>query len=145
MRIPVLVATLLMSFSVHAERVTVVDGDTVRNSEGVSVRILGIDTPELHSTCRGVDEHDTFRLRAAEHALAARARDRMAELTSGDVTIHYQMMTTRAGVYQRKLDKYGRLLAEVRDDHARNLADVLVREGLAVRYDGGRRIGWCGR
>ena len=36
------------------------------------------------------------------------------------------------------LDKYGRLLAEVIID-GENLSDLLLDEGLAVSYDGGKR------
>jgi Staphylococcal nuclease homologue len=41
-----------------------------------------------------------------------------------------------------KLDKYRRALAYVTID-GEDLGELLVREGLARRYHGERRLGWC--
>jgi len=41
-------------------------------------------------------------------------------------------------------DRYRRLLAVVRDRQGRDVAAVLIREGLARPYGGERRAGWCG-
>ena len=41
-------------------------------------------------------------------------------------------------------DKYGRILAKMTVD-GMDVADILVREGLAVRYTGGKRINWCAK
>jgi endonuclease YncB( thermonuclease family) len=41
-------------------------------------------------------------------------------------------------------DRYGRLLAVERDAERRDLAQIMVREGLARPYWGGRRAGCCG-
>lgn len=63
-------------------------------------------------------------------ACAAR---RLAELVQGGVTLH-----------PHGRDRYGRTLALVFDADGRNLATVLISEGLARRYDGrGPRSGWC--
>jgi len=50
---------------------------------------------------------------------------------------------------QDKPDQYGRTLARVYID-GRDVADIMVREGLAVRYDCPRnrcprRVDWCER
>jgi endonuclease YncB( thermonuclease family) len=39
-------------------------------------------------------------------------------------------------------DRYGRTLAVVLAD-GRDVAEVLIGEGLAREYHGGRREGWC--
>ena len=47
-------------------------------------------------------------------------------------------------VTTRGRDRYGRTLAIVRDRAGRDLARIMIAEGLARPYDGrGRRLGWC--
>lgn len=69
----------------------------------------------------------------AEVRLARVARDRMATLVIGGVTLH-----------PHGRDRYRRLLAVVRDRQGRDVAAVLIREGLARPYGGERRRSWCG-
>jgi endonuclease YncB( thermonuclease family) len=111
---------------VPAHVVRVVDGDTVvveahpwpDQSVRVSVRLRGIDTPELRSKCPPV------------RAAALRAKATLAErLSPGDIV---ELRNISGGKY------YGRVVAEMsRDDQ--DMADLLIDDGLAVRYDGGRR------
>ncbi|MEG3181246.1 thermonuclease family protein [Sphingomonas sp. LT1P40] len=100
----------------------VVDGDTFRMG-GAKIRIADIDTPETHpARC------------AREAALGEAATARLhALLNSGGVTLH---------PIDRDTDRYGRLLRRV-SVNGRGVGDTLVAEGLARRYEGGRRIGWC--
>jgi len=84
------------------------------------VRLVGLDAPELGGRCE------------RERRLAARARDRLQGLLAGGVTIR--------AVGE---DRFGRTLAVVRDRAGRDVARVLVAEGLARPYAGGRRGGWC--
>ena len=42
-----------------------------------------------------------------------------------------------------KRGKYFRIVADVYDDHNRSLADELIRNNLAVPYDGGHKVDWC--
>jgi endonuclease YncB( thermonuclease family) len=98
-----------------------VDGDTLR-VDGQLVRLVGLDAPELHARC------------AVELELAQAARDRLRELVAGGVNLEY--LNAR--------DRYGRLLAIARQPNGYNVADVLIGEGLARRYDGRTaRAGWC--
>lgn len=102
-------------------RCQAVDGDTLRCA-GERVRVIGLDAPELHGRC------------PREVRLARAARERLAELAAGGITLQ-----------PRGRDRYRRLLAVVLDRQGRDAAAVLVREALARRYDGrGRRGGWCG-
>lgn len=114
-------ALTLVAGAAAAQRgVEVVDGDTIRLG-GQLVRVIGLDTPEIHGACD------------AERELARRARDRLSDLLSGGFTLQ-----------PRGLDRYRRVLAVLRDRHGRDVADVLIAEGLARRYDGrGPRAGWC--
>lgn len=111
------------------EVVRIVDGDTiwlreVSTGKVVSARLTGYDTPEtFHPGC------------AMEKALGDRAKARLDQLLRQARDIAPQPHGT---------DKYGRLLIELTLD-GRPLADIMVAEGLAVRYDGGRRIDWCAK
>ena len=130
---------ILVSFSVSAteygnatvsEVRTIYDGDSFRvNINGwpdiigksVPIRILGIDTPEMRGKCE------------AEKILARQAKQHtVALLRSGKVI---ELKNTQRG-------KYFRILANVIID-GESLADSLVSNGLARRYDGGKRDGWC--
>lgn len=118
--------------------VKVYDGDTLTvNLSGLypvfgynlSVRIVGIDTPELASNCA------TPELKALEKAKAEQARDVVRDLvTNGkDVTLS-----------ELDRDKYFRLLARVSIDGI-DVGEALIQKGLAIPYDGGTKTSWCGR
>lgn len=105
----------------------VYDGDTIamackRDGE-VTARLAGLDTAETYAPrCD------------AERAHGALATDRLRHLVaSGAVTM------ARLGE-----DKYGRPLIRLMVD-GRDVAEKMIREGLAVAYDGGARVDWCKR
>ncbi len=101
----------------------VIDGDTFRVG-GVKIRIADIDAPETHpSRC------------AREAELGAAATGRLHTLLNGG--------TVRLHRVGRDHDRYGRKLRTVSVD-GRAVGDMLVAEGLARRYTGGPRAGWCG-
>lgn len=113
-------ALLLLATPAAAQRAEVIDGDTIRVS-GVVVRMVGLDAPERRARCR------------AEARLAARATARLR-----------QLVWPRVVLERRGRDRYRRTLAVVRDSAGRDLAQVMIQEGLARPYDGrGRRAGWC--
>ncbi len=93
----------------------VVDGDTLRLADGRSVRLLGINAPEL---ARGP--------RAAE-PFAQKAREQLQALirASGGV------IGVQAGIPAR--DRYGRMLATVYDRQGHSLESQLLAQGLAYR------------
>lgn len=102
------------------EIATVVDGDTIRVRNG-RVRIMGLDAPELHARC------------PQEAVMARQATERMRQLIAGGVALE-----------PHGHDRYGRVLAVVTDAQGRDVARVMIGEGLARAYSGGRREGWCG-
>lgn len=125
---PCLAADLIAG-PVRAEVVRVVDGDTIEARAQLwiglslvsSVRLRGIDTPEMRGSC------------IEEKALAAAARDLLAEL-AGEA-IHLTNIEN---------DKYGgRVIADVAAEGGADLGSEMVRRGFARRYDGGARGGWC--
>jgi micrococcal nuclease len=101
----------------------VVDGDTIRH-HGVSIRLADIDAPEVRDPkC------------ASEAALGNEATHRLLELMNAGP---FEVM--RGGA--RDEDMYGRKLRVIARG-GRSVADTLVAEGLARRWDGARRS-WCG-
>jgi len=86
------------------------------------VRIRGIDTPELHSTC------------AEEKAMAAEARDRLVKFAGSTIRL--------ANITE---DKYGgRVDADVTNADGVDLKTAMLKTGLAHAYDGrGARADWC--
>lgn len=100
----------------------VVDGDTIRLS-GDRIRIADIDTPETNPPrC------------AQEKELGERATKRMQELLNkGPFSVEEYG--------DRPEDRYGRQLRIITRG-GQSLGDILVGEGLARPYDGGRRS-WC--
>ena len=108
----------------------VVDGDTIAVRVtvwlglelGVSVRVRGIDAPELRGDC------ESEKVRAAE-ATAALAR------MIGD-----EPVTLR----EIEGDKYfGRVLSDVATARGEDVAASMIAAGLARPYDGGERPSWC--
>ena len=104
----------------------VYDGDTVALDCGgaeITARLQGMDAPETKAPgC------------AAELAHGTLATERLRDLLGrGEVTYR------RVGA-----DKYDRVLIRLRVD-GEDVAERLVREGLAVPYSGGTRINWCER
>ncbi len=102
------------------EPARVIDGDTI-TVRGQTIRIMGLDAPEIRGRC------------PAEIRLARVAKARMERLLAGG-----------AWIERRGTDRYRRTLAVVRDARGRDVAQVMIAEGLARAYDGrGRRARWC--
>lgn len=105
----------------------VVDGDTITVVCGRTrgnVRLMGYDTPETFRP--GCD---------AERRKGNEAKLTLARAIANATTMEPEFHGT---------DKYDRLLARLYLD-GRNVADIMVAAGMAVPYDGGRRINWCER
>ena len=112
----------------RAKVARVIDGDTVvllvdrgmHEFAVLKVRLAGIDAPEMRPR-QGTPES-----RAAEKILATQTTARLAELIEGKEVM---VKTHRTG-------KYGRWLAEIYlpDDREKTANDLLLEEGLAVKY-----------
>jgi micrococcal nuclease len=121
----------------RAQALRVIDGDTLelfvdlgfRNYKRDIFRLRGINTPELHAA-----EADT-------RAKALAAKTRLAELVAPVL-----MAPSLAGPWSLKIttqpdpEKYGRWLIEIETEGAVAVNTTLIAEGLAVPYDGGRRV-----
>lgn len=116
---------------VGARVLRVIDGDTFEAEAHVwpgavmrvSVRIRGIDAPELHARC------------AAEARAALAARDALAALLGQHGVLIFNI---GGGKY------YGRVLADVATAAGVDVAGGMLQRGLVRPYGGGRRAGWCG-
>lgn len=99
----------------------IVDGDTIAIGRE-RIRLMGFDAAETyHPRC------------PKERALGERAKVRLAQLTR-DAAI---------GLERHGRDRYGRTLAVLRVD-GRDVAEIMIAEGLARTYHGERRKSWCG-
>ena len=107
---------------VEASAVRVIDGDTVELA-GETVRLLGYDTPEtFRPGCMG------------EKHKGLLATNRLKELVGSGAIIRVAWTDER--------DRYDRRLASVTIDR-RDVGAILIAEGLARSYEGGRRGSWC--
>ncbi len=114
------------------------DGDTIRFDipsvhpligRNVPVRVRGMDTPEIRGKC------------PAEKRLAKQAKNLVRRIleAAGRITLK----KTGRG-------KYFRIVAYVEADGVDgvdgvDVGEVLLKEGLAVLYQGGRKVNeWCG-
>lgn len=95
--------------------VRVSDGDTIKLDDGRSVRVLGVNAPELAHGNRPAQPL------ANEARLAAQA---FIQRAGGKV---------RLGFEREKADRYGRLLAHVYDTRGRSLAAELLQKGMALQ------------
>ncbi len=128
--IPAVDARDEISGPVTATVVRVIDGDTFvaeahvwpGETVRVSVRIRGIDAPELHSRC----PRERFAAAEARNALAALLGSQKVKITN-----------IGGGKY------YGRVLADVETEDG-EVAPVLLSRALVRYYSGGRRQPYCG-
>lgn len=115
---------------VSANLVRVIDGDTVEadvhvwpgHTVRVSVRLRGIDAPELRARCD------------AEKAAALDARDALAGLLAS------------GAFHVRNVDGdkfFGRVVADIETPKGEAIVDRLIATGLARPYDGKARASWC--
>lgn len=109
----------------------IVDGDTFAAKVNlqddikitVRVRIINIDTPELHGMCD------------SEIRMANTAKNRLEQLIPKGSEIELSEV---------KDDKYlGRIDARVSDLSGTDVGQVLIDEKLARPYSGGKRKSWC--
>ncbi len=109
------------------------DGDTITVSipgahplfgQHISVRLIGIDTPEIKTknTC--------------EKSAARSTKNLVENLLKNAKQINLENV---------ERDKYFRILADVTVD-GKSISQILIKNKLAVAYDGGtkQRVDWCG-
>jgi len=112
--------------------ITVLDGDTVILKAQIwigtevetSVRIAGIDAPEIKGKCE------------KETSMAEAARAEIARLVAAGTV----------SLYDIRLEKYaGRVLARVRTASGIDISDYMIAKGFVRPYGGEKRKSWCGQ
>jgi micrococcal nuclease len=118
--------------NISAKVLSVYDGDTITigfKFRGEywrsSLRIYGIDTPELKPIRRGRSEESILK----EKEAAEKARDYLSGRILG------KLITVK---FNKSNDKYGRLLGEVFLGEE-NLAETMIGLGLGYEYGGGKK------
>ena len=103
----------------------VVDGDTI----DVTLD-LGFDVRLHKQRCRlaGIDTPESRTRDLAEKKLGLAAKDRLIELCSGPISIK-----------SFGKGKYGRILAIPYTEDGKDICQLLIKEGHAVEYDGGKK------
>lgn len=136
MKFLLLVLATLTLTSVNAADLTmpvkgVYDGDTFYSElcalpdplKSVSIRIIGIDTPEIRTTC------------ASEKVKGYEAKAYLEKLLSGQSEILVKNV---------EWDKYGgRIDGDVFLPDGTSVAVKMIESGLARPYTGGTRQSWC--
>lgn len=117
------------------ERLGEVFPEIVLKADGIyvvdSIRITGIDTPEIRpSTKKSDGTPRSERSRENEKKAALAARDAVRKLIADN-----NLLFSISDVGH---DKFGRVLAQVYAGDT-NIAEYLIENGHAVRYDGGTR------
>lgn len=117
--------------AIVSEIISIYDGDTFRANiknypkiigERMSIRINGIDTPEIRGKCK------------KEKQLALKAKQATVKALRNAKIIELKNM---------KRDKYFRILADVYTDN-KDIGQLLIDNNLAVKYDGGTKVkDWC--
>ena len=105
--------TLLLTYSVHADKLTVTDGDTIRIGEE-RIRFSGIDAPEMKQTCI----YQEIEFNCGEFS-----KNLLIEKISNQ----------EVSCSRESKDQYGRTLAECFVGKE-SLSSYLVREGYAFAY-----------
>ncbi|NLE64867.1 MAG: thermonuclease [Elusimicrobia bacterium] len=105
--------------------VQVYDGDTIRLSNGEKVRLIGIDTPELHESPKlRRDVQRTGQDAATVRRMGKRAREFTDALVFGrDVRVQTDL---------QERDKYGRLLAYVYLGDGTFVNEEIIKNGYAT-------------
>ena len=105
--------TLFFTYSVHADKLTVTDGDTIRIGEE-RIRFSGIDAPEMKQTC--IYQEIEFNCgEFSKNLLIEKIADQ------------------EVSCIRESKDQYGRTLAECFVGKE-SLSSYLVREGYAFAY-----------
>lgn len=102
-----------------------------------SIRLKGVDTPESKINIKKYPE------RKKEKALAKIAKKRMKELCGKEVWVESKKLLKGSAKDNVKestaKEKYGRVLGNIYQMDGTNIADVLIREGYAIKYRGKKK------
>lgn len=129
----------------YARVVNVIDGDTLSlviplfdKYFKFSVRIYGIDTCEIHSNDTEIKDKG---LKAKYRVIEMLSKKDVKDVSRKQIIDLFNNNMSIVWIECLEFDKYGRLLANVFfDNKTKSIADILVSEKLAYRYDGGTKL-----
>lgn len=140
-RLCLLAALLAASFTASAgDAVTilrVIDGDTLRVRDGeeeITVRLLGIDTPEVRANRKAKKDAEEWGVTVEEIIACG---EKASAFVSAIAPPGLQVRLTIDGE-----DAYGRTLAYVALPDGRGLNEILVRNGAALAPSHYRHVRW---
>ena len=136
-----LIIFLFLSYSILSQEIIhnfkiieVIDGDTVRIDAKflptpippeLKLRIIGIDTPEKGNLSK-INQ---------EKLNAKQSYEFLKKLIDTENIL---------GVSFIKWDKYGgRILGDIHLQNDKRISQIILKEGFAVPYDGGKKYDWC--
>ncbi|HEY8263831.1 MAG TPA: thermonuclease family protein [Methyloceanibacter sp.] len=99
-------------------KIVSIDGDTLRVGDGSEYRLFGIDTPELHQTCKESN--------GKSWACGRAAKARLTTLIKGG----------NVQCQERSKDRYGRVVAMCSAQGVPDLGQALVSQGYAIDLGG---------
>ncbi len=126
--------------SIHAQQTTVariVDGDTFELSDGRTVRLIGVDTPEKHQSAKlNRDAERTGQDKVTIRALGELASQHAAKLAL-EKTV--ELKFDQANAASNHEDRYGRMLAYVwvldeRGERWYSVNERMIMDGYANAY-----------
>ena len=131
-RSTIIALACLLSFAsavaepIEAERITVIDGDTIRIDRAApSIRLVGFNAPETTNGKYACE---------MERELGVRARSRLRGIVEGgDLDFHFVACSCPPGTEGRRSCNYGRKCGTLRSD-GHDVGDILIAEGLAVPF-----------
>eukprot|EP01017_Pseudomicrothorax_dubius_P016089 TRINITY_DN1830_c0_g1_i1.p1 TRINITY_DN1830_c0_g1~~TRINITY_DN1830_c0_g1_i1.p1 ORF type:complete len:180 (+),score=32.09 TRINITY_DN1830_c0_g1_i1:510-1049(+) len=100
---------------IEASELRIVDGDTIK-AGGQRIRLFGIDAPEMDQTC--------WDKRKREWPCGVRAKDFLVDF----------IQDKKLACEVEDVDRYKRLVATCRTEEGSDIAEALVKAGLAVPY-----------
>ena len=101
----------------------VYDGDTLQLQDGRRIRLIGIDTPEIHNRSDSTVNSDTS---VKRHGIAAKTLlSQLVNDGKGQVMLTYGL---------ERYDRYKRTLAHVYTAKGQSIQAVLIAEGYAIAF-----------
>lgn len=135
----------LISFIIESQGSTVqprvkrcLDGDTIELTDGVKVRILGIDAYDSRSS-KMIDKQTKLTGKSRDDI---RSLAKLGKLFCEDNLINAQIRLA-SDMYSRDIDIYGRQLSYIlinKDGYFIDYSEIIIRQGLANVYCGNKKI-----
>jgi micrococcal nuclease len=123
----------LFNTSYEIRNISIIDGDTIHadapNGQRITIRTLGIDTPELDPDDNNLYEYDSILNLSCLASFAHQAKEMSSSLLSSKKG--YIIFDDDAGIK----DQYGRYLCYIINQTSVDIGHFLIQNGLARVYN----------